>query len=215
MPYVTDPDARPLDEDCISSAPILIFPNISSCIAIVLQDAAFNIAGYHATVPTEAQYMEISLRYATRLLPLGRPQRVFCIGMLQRWAGLPDRKRYPTGLRMLIENNTGCGQIYGHDLTALESTFPKTGTKAAVVKAYTKDKAESGATLRFRFGGPAAYDLAAQAMHMSGIYKIRSVLLSRTEIAQRLDVAPQPYATSTGTDDAAMTKLRPEDLGRL
>ena len=109
----------------------------------------------------------------------------------------------------LIENNTGCSQIYGHDLTALESTFPKTGTKGAVVKAYTKNKSEDGGALRFRVGGPAAYDLAAQAVHMSGIHKIRSVLMSRTEIAQRLDVVPQTHATSTGTDDTAMTKLRP------
>lgn len=71
-----------LAEQAMGAGPDILFPNISSCIAVLVADAQLNLAGVHCTKSTERAFFDTAGRMLQALLPGRAVAQVYCVGVL-------------------------------------------------------------------------------------------------------------------------------------
>jgi hypothetical protein len=206
-----------LAEECCGTGDDLVFPNITSCVAVVALDDTGMIGGAHLTVGSGKATIGAIGRFVQASLPGQAIAELRVVGMLTEWRNNADTM-FPAGMKRTLASSFGYSGIIRYlDLVKYKKNFKLAGEKGIVVHAYTKDKA-GGKRLKLEYGGPNDYDRGTRVTAPQNVFSART----RTDMApanatsnfDRTKVAPVLQYTEYPVS-GVLTRIRKDDYKAL
>lgn len=200
-----------LAEQAMGAGPDILFPNISSCIAVLVADAQLNLAGVHCTKSTERAFFDTAGRMLQALLPGRAVAQVYCVGVLSEWhnAKVPLSKLG----QCLRETLNYSGSIKSFDLMKFrKSQEPFKGSQSMAVYGYVKAKNDTEHKVKVLYGGPDCYAPNGTAPVPQSLYSARAFAFDNNQVAYEKSTLQKPVRYNDFTfDTAKMRKLVTRD----